>query len=680
MREIVRLAEEEIDGGADPTRTWDQISAWVEQQVAAAASANFVWATQRARWLAEQVAAHFSDDQQAVLPALRTEASDALRSVRAMVVRESEPWNLGQKALTGLRGGYIGVLMFGMLGTFVGLSLINPFSIGAGLMLGGKTISDERRRIINRRQTEARTSVRRYIDDVIFQVGKDSRDMLRGVQRDLRDHFTEQAEQTNRSLQESLRAAERSVSSSQADRERRLAEIETELAALERLRKRVRTLLPSSKSALACPGEDAGGRDHMTGTLTDAVRGVLDRAVEIHATTHAPSAGCAATSTASTNRCASPSRARSRPASRRCSTRWWGSRSRRPTRGSARGSSPGTATRPRRGSWCTRSDGPPVALPVDRRDGALVIDLGGARRRGGGPHGGRLAVAEPAHRHADRHPGHRVAVHATSARRTVRFLNPEDDTPTEADAVVYLMRHLHASDAEFLEAFRDQGVARAASVNTVGGDLPGRRDRRRPGGRDGLGPRRGAPLPQRARAARAVPERRRGGRAARRRPAARCGRPSSPRCASWPPRRARTSRPRCSPPTASPPTTDRSPASHPPPPRTSGARLLRRFGVFGVRLAHHADPPGHRRARRRWPRSCVRPQRAAELQHVLHTQFTERRDLLKARSALLALEAVLRGDAPPRDGGARARGRADLRGRPRVRRAAAARRAALRRR
>ena len=30
------------------------------------------------------------------------------------------------------------------------------------------------------------------------------------------------------------------------------------------------------------------------------------------------------------------------------------------------------------------------------------------------------------------------------------------------------MRQLHASDAEFLEAFRDQGVARAASVNTIG--------------------------------------------------------------------------------------------------------------------------------------------------------------------------------------------------------------------
>jgi hypothetical protein len=161
-----------------------------------------------------------------------------------MKVREGESFSLGQQALTGLRGGYIGVLMFGFIGTIVGLSLLNPFSVGAGLLLGGKTISDERRRVVTRRQAEAKTVVRRYVDDVTFQVGKDSRDMLRGVQRDLRDHFTELAEQLTRTLKESLTAAERSVTASKDDRTRRLAEIDAELVGLEKLQARVRTLLP----------------------------------------------------------------------------------------------------------------------------------------------------------------------------------------------------------------------------------------------------------------------------------------------------------------------------------------------------------------------------------------------------------------------------------------------------
>lgn len=248
MREITRLAEEEIDDGGDPTKTWDQISAWIEQQVAAAASTNYLWATQRARWLAQQVATHFAEDREAVLPMLRTEASAAVGAAREMRMRESEPWNLGQQALTGLRGGYIGVLMFGLIGTMVGMSLINPFSIGAGLLLGGKTISDERRRIVNRRQVEAKSTIRRYVDDVTFQVGKDSRDMLRDVQRDLRDHYSELAEQLNRSLKDSLGKAEKSVKTTEVERARRLKEIPEELAALEKLQARVRTLVPAPGS------------------------------------------------------------------------------------------------------------------------------------------------------------------------------------------------------------------------------------------------------------------------------------------------------------------------------------------------------------------------------------------------------------------------------------------------
>jgi len=253
MREVTRLAEEEIDGGGDPTRTWEQLTTWVQQQVASAASANFVWATERARWLARQVATHFDDQREAVLPALRTEASAALGAVREMKVREGESFSLGQQALTGLRGGYIGVLMFGFIGTIVGLSLLNPFSVGAGLLLGGKTISDERRRVVTRRQAEAKTVVRRYVDDVTFQVGKDSRDMLRGVQRDLRDHFTDLAEQLARTLKESLTATERSVTASKEDRARRVAEIDTELARLEELQARVRTLLPQTTPSTPQP-------------------------------------------------------------------------------------------------------------------------------------------------------------------------------------------------------------------------------------------------------------------------------------------------------------------------------------------------------------------------------------------------------------------------------------------
>ena len=50
--------------------------------------------------------------------------------------------------------------------------------------------------------------------------------------------------------------------------------------------------------------------------------------------------------------------------------------------------------------------------------------------------------------------------------RSVRFLTPED-SPSEADAVIYLMRHLHASDVHFLESFRDTGAGSSGTVNAI---------------------------------------------------------------------------------------------------------------------------------------------------------------------------------------------------------------------
>ncbi len=243
MREITRAADDEITNGGDPAASWPEFSRWVHQEVAGAASANFIWATQRARVLAERVARHFSEEQDQVLPALRSDASDALRSVRPLAVRTDEKWGIGSKVLTGVRGGYMGMLMFGMLGTLVGLSMINPITVGAGIAMGSKSVGDERKRRVTKRQTEARAAVKRYVDDVTFQVGKDSRDRLRLVQRDLRDHFTAQAEQMNRSLQESLQAAERAVKASASERERRLPELRKELQRLATLRQEAQLLV-----------------------------------------------------------------------------------------------------------------------------------------------------------------------------------------------------------------------------------------------------------------------------------------------------------------------------------------------------------------------------------------------------------------------------------------------------
>ncbi|MGB9359250.1 MAG: dynamin family protein, partial [Acidimicrobiia bacterium] len=54
-----------------------------------------------------------------------------------------------------------------------------------------------------------------------------------------------------------------------------------------------------------------------------------------------------------------------------------------------------------------------------------------------------------------------------SAMRTLRFLGLEDEGISDVDAVIYLMRHMHRSDAGFLEAFMDRSLSQPSSVNAV---------------------------------------------------------------------------------------------------------------------------------------------------------------------------------------------------------------------
>ena len=60
------------------------------------------------------------------------------------------------------------------------------------------------------------------------------------------------------------------------------------------------------------------------------------------------------------------------------------------------------------------------------------------------------------------------AIRPHGPERTVRFLVPDDEQEAPADAVVYLMRHVHGDDVRFLEAFHDDEAGHATPVNAVG--------------------------------------------------------------------------------------------------------------------------------------------------------------------------------------------------------------------
>ena len=113
------------------------------------------------------------------------------------------------------------------------------------------------------------------------------------------------------------------------------------------------------------------------------------------------------------------------------------------------------------------NDGASEEIPFERDAGALRIDLKGKRSEDIK----RLVVDWPSASLKTitliDTPGI-ASVSVDIAEKARGFLVGKEDEPTASDAVLYLMKHLHATDVSFLEAFRDQQQAQSTPINAIG--------------------------------------------------------------------------------------------------------------------------------------------------------------------------------------------------------------------
>jgi len=230
-------AERVIDS-CDPTLHWAEIGVDVENAVATAVGDNFVWAYQRAKALAEEVARTFVEAGlgAVAMPELSAHAMGAdFGELKSLAGLESKPVGKGHKVVTGMRGSYGGVMMVGMMSSVAGLGLFNPLSLGAGLVLGRMAYKEDKQNRLLRARNEAKTNLRRFVDDVSFVVGKESRDRLKTIQRQLRDHYRGIAGQATRSLNESLQSTIAAAHLEETERDNRVRELERQLNILSQI-------------------------------------------------------------------------------------------------------------------------------------------------------------------------------------------------------------------------------------------------------------------------------------------------------------------------------------------------------------------------------------------------------------------------------------------------------------
>jgi GTPase SAR1 family protein len=257
LRQLNRQADEALDQ-SDPAETWDEFEVWLTRRAAEDVVRNYTFLHDRAGDLTARVAQHFGEDGDDIAIDLDVDnPTEILASIDADTDIETKKLGIGSGSLTAMRGGYGGFLMFGMLGSVAGLAMLNPFSVLMAIGMGRSTLRSEKERQLNMRRNQARQACRKYTDEVSFVVGKDSRDTLRRVQRQLRDYFSARAEELHRSTTSALASAQQAVKSDAATRQKRLRDVDAELKRIATLRNKAFALAPELKPAAdATTGKD----------------------------------------------------------------------------------------------------------------------------------------------------------------------------------------------------------------------------------------------------------------------------------------------------------------------------------------------------------------------------------------------------------------------------------------
>lgn len=244
LRQLTKEADDALDQ-TDPAESWEEFEGWLYKQAADQVVANYTMTQRRAGEIAGRVSELFTNDGHEIAVQLDVpNPADLLKAVEATADAQITDADGLSTGISTLRSSYGGALMFGMFGQMVGLALINPIGVVAGIIFGGKAYRDEKNRALAQRRSQAKNAHRKYTDELAFEVGKDARDTVRRIQRQLRDQFTARAEELYRSTTEALHKAQQAVEADAKTRTKRLPDVEAELARIRALRDEVVAIAP----------------------------------------------------------------------------------------------------------------------------------------------------------------------------------------------------------------------------------------------------------------------------------------------------------------------------------------------------------------------------------------------------------------------------------------------------
>ena len=244
LRQILRDVREIIDQ-SDPRDTWTDTGTWLRRQCAAAGVANRDLLVSRATDLAGAVSAQFN-----------LEAGDAVEVELDLMTHQLKELELPSASTLSMPGGRLASLLvtartaaifplFAVSVAAIGgpVAMIGAALLaGSGFGVGGKLFRDEGKKQRSYRQGQAKTAAAKFIDEMTFEMNKQTRDSLRRTHRRLRDEFQARAVTIQASASGAYEAARRASNLSPTAQAERTSALDTEASRLVGIRRDMREL------------------------------------------------------------------------------------------------------------------------------------------------------------------------------------------------------------------------------------------------------------------------------------------------------------------------------------------------------------------------------------------------------------------------------------------------------
>ena len=242
MREIQRLMDERVEVLSKGDE-WDELARYLQTVVADEVTNAFVSLEQGRNAVRGEVIELMRDedlglsDRRSVVNEVSISDLWQGKALDQVVAGGKKAFNVG---LTTVRGAQSGIMMFGMMGSFLPtaagvLIASNPVLLGVGALFGSIGLAEDRKRKVAARRQAARSQVRQFLDDVQFEVNNQISTVVRDVQRDLRDEFGDRLAELLRTFTEAATRAQQEMQKSQTERQARSKQLETALAGLTKL-------------------------------------------------------------------------------------------------------------------------------------------------------------------------------------------------------------------------------------------------------------------------------------------------------------------------------------------------------------------------------------------------------------------------------------------------------------